>query len=67
LFRLRGAAAAVGERVTEEYRAAALGVRFATRPDGAAREIVGIPQQVMDPFSSRRRASNPKQAEVALG
>lgn len=43
LHRFRGAAGALGERVTEGYIARALGVEFATRPDGAAREIVGIP------------------------
>lgn len=33
-----------------------LGYVFATRPDGKAREILGIPEQVRDFFSSRRRA-----------
>jgi len=42
MHRFRGAAAAVGERIMEEYISHALGVEFATRPDGAAREIVGI-------------------------
>jgi conjugative relaxase-like TrwC/TraI family protein len=52
----RGAAAAIGERTTEEHLARALGVRFAARPDGKAREIVGISPEVMELFSSRRRA-----------
>ncbi|MFD8500137.1 MobF family relaxase [Amycolatopsis sp. NPDC059657] len=56
LHKFRGAAAAVGERTTEEHISRALGVRFAARPDGKAREVVGIPQPVMDLFSSRRRA-----------
>ncbi|MEC3976245.1 MobF family relaxase [Amycolatopsis sp. H20-H5] len=56
LYAHRGAAAAVGERTTEEHLARALGVRLAARPDGKAREVVGIEQPVMDLFSSRRRA-----------
>lgn len=56
LYAHRGAAAAVAERTTEEHLARALGVRFATRPDGKAREIVGVEQRVMDLFSTRRRA-----------
>ncbi|MPY97747.1 MAG: relaxase domain-containing protein [Actinophytocola sp.] len=56
IHKFRGAAAAVGERTTEEHLAQALGVRFATRPDGKAREIVGVPAEVMELFSSRRRA-----------
>jgi len=56
IHKFRGASAAVGERTTEEHLARALGVRFATRPDGKAREIVGVPAEVMELFSSRRRA-----------
>ena len=37
-----GAAAAVAERTTEEHLTRSLGVRFATRPDGKAREILGV-------------------------
>lgn len=64
IFAHRGAAAAVGERTTEEHLARALGVRLATRPDGKAREVVGIDQRVMDLFSSRRRAITPKTREL---
>jgi hypothetical protein len=67
LYRFRGAAAAVGERVMEEYLSHSLGVQFATRPDGAAREIVGIPHAVMDLFSSRSRAITPKTAALIAG
>lgn len=52
----RGAAGAMGERVMEAHLTRALGVRFATRPDGAAREVVGVRREVMELFSSRRRA-----------
>ena len=64
MHRFRGAAAAVGERIMEEHISHALGVEFATRPDGAAREIVGIPHAVMELFSSRTRAITPKTREL---
>ncbi|QRP48870.1 MobF family relaxase [Amycolatopsis sp. FDAARGOS 1241] len=64
IYKFRGAAAAVGERTTEEHIARALGVRFAARPDGKAREVVGIDQRVMDLFSSRRRAITRKTAKL---
>ena len=60
----RGAAGAIGERAMEESLARTLGVRFATRPDGKAREIVGVDQTVMDLFSSRRRAISPEVARL---
>jgi len=64
MYRHRGAASAVGDRVMEEHLTRALGVAFATRPDGKAREIVGIDQAVLDLFSSRRRAITRKTARV---
>ncbi|MGW4829635.1 MobF family relaxase [Amycolatopsis japonica] len=64
IHKFRGAAAAVGERTTEEHLARALGVRMATRPDGKAREIVGMDQRAMDLFSSRRRAVTKKTASL---
>ena len=54
IHKYRGAASEVGDRVMEQHLATALGVRFAARPDGKAREVVGIDQAVMDLFSSRR-------------
>jgi hypothetical protein len=39
-------------------------VRFAARPDGKAREVVGISPQVMDLFSSRRRAITQHTAQL---
>jgi hypothetical protein len=62
LHRYKPAAGAVGERVMEQHLTKALGVRFAMRPDGKAREVVGIDQAVMDLFSSRRRAITKKTA-----
>ncbi|MDX3003248.1 MobF family relaxase [Kribbella solani] len=64
LHRVQPAAAAVGERVMEQHLMKALGVQFKTRPDGKAREIVGIEQAVMDLFSSRRRAITKKTAPM---
>jgi conjugative relaxase-like TrwC/TraI family protein len=64
MHKWRGAASAVGERVTEEYMSRSLGIRFATRPDGKAREIVGIEQAVLDLFSSRRRAITTHTAQL---
>ena len=60
IHKFRGAASAVGERVMEEHLTRALGVRLATRPDGAAREVVGVDPKVLDLFSSRRRAITAK-------
>ena len=64
IHKFRGAASAVGERTMEEHLTRSLGVRFATRPDGKAREILGVPPQVMALFSSRRRAITAKTAAL---
>jgi conjugative relaxase-like TrwC/TraI family protein len=64
IHKFRGAAGAVAERTTEEHLAASLGVQAVTRPDGKARELVGIPAAAMDLFSSRTRAITPKHAEL---
>jgi conjugative relaxase-like TrwC/TraI family protein len=64
IHKFRAAAAAVGTRVMEEHLAGALGPRFATRPDGKAREVLGIPQNVLELFSSRRRAITAKTATL---
>jgi conjugative relaxase-like TrwC/TraI family protein len=64
LHKWRGGAAAVGERSTEEHLARSLGIRLATRPDGKSREIVGIREQVLNLFSSRRRAITKATADL---
>lgn len=56
IHRHRGAAGAVAERVMEAHLARDLGLRIETRADGKAREIVGVPADVIDLFSQRRRA-----------
>jgi conjugative relaxase-like TrwC/TraI family protein len=64
LYRWRPAAAAVGERTLEEHLTRSLGVRFATRPDGKAREVVGVSPEAMDLISSRRHAVTAKAAQL---
>ena len=54
LYAQRGYAAAVGGRVLAETFTQRTGLQWALRPDGKGREIVGIDQEVMDAFSSRR-------------
>jgi hypothetical protein len=56
LYAHRAAAGVLAERVMEEHLSRALGVRFATRPDGKAREVLGVAPEVMNLFSARRRA-----------
>jgi len=64
LHRWRAAAAAVGERTTEERLTHALGVLAVTRPDGKSREIVGVDPVAMALISSRRHAVTAKAAEL---
>lgn len=55
----------LAERIAEQELERTEGVRVATRPDGKAREIVGIDQDLRDGFSSRRVAIKAEVAEVA--
>lgn len=64
LHMLRGAAGAVGERAMEAALTHTLGVKFETRTDGKARQIVGVDQSVMALFSSRGRAITDKAAQL---
>ena len=64
LYAHRGAAGALAERVMEEHLTKSLGLRFATRPDGKAREVLGVRPEVIELFSSRRRRITPKVAEL---
>jgi hypothetical protein len=54
IYRVRPAAAAHGERVMEEYLTRRLGLEFKSRPDGQGREVVGVDQEIIDAFSTRR-------------
>src|SRR5690606_10406640 len=65
IHRWRGAAGALAERTMEEHLTRTLGVRFSTRPDGKAREIVGIRPEVLELFSTRRRAITNRTRELA--
>ncbi|WP_307799066.1 MobF family relaxase [Pseudonocardia alni] len=64
LHRWRPAAAAVAERTTEERITASLGLMMATRPDGKAREVVGVSEQAMSLISTRRHKVTAKTAEL---
>ncbi|MBB6571712.1 MobF family relaxase [Kribbella sandramycini] len=64
LYKYKAAAGAVGERVMEQHLTRSLGVQFKLRPDGEAREVVGVDQAVMDLFSSRRVAITKKTAAI---
>ncbi len=60
----KAAAGAIAERVMEAHLAQSLGVRVETRPDGKAREVVGVDRDLMDRYSSRRAQIGPKAAEL---
>lgn len=64
LYRWRAAAGAVAERTTEERLTHALGMLVATRPDGKARELVGVSPEAMSLISSRRHAVTAKAADL---
>lgn len=55
------AASAIAHRTMEAGISSSptLGLQFETRPDGKAREIVGVDEQSREVFSSRRRALTP--------
>lgn len=68
----RAGISAVADRVLADEMAR-IGLPMAMRPDGLAREVVGVPQDVMDLFSQRRRVITERmaplvdQAEQVLG
>ena len=64
IHRWRPGAAAVGERTCEERLIDTIGVLLAMRPDGKAREVVGIPAEAMSLISTRRHAVTAKAAEL---
>ncbi|PZS39949.1 MAG: TrwC relaxase [Pseudonocardiales bacterium] len=61
----KDAAGAVGERVMEAHLARALGMRFELRPDGVAREVVGVGEVLRELFSSRRGNIGPETNRLA--
>ncbi|MBV8997011.1 MAG: AAA family ATPase, partial [Pseudonocardiales bacterium] len=60
----RPAAAAVGERTTTEHLTRSMSARMAMRPDGKAREVLGIASELVELSSSRSHAIGPKLAEL---
>lgn len=60
----RPAAGAIAERVMEAYLTATLGIEFAARTDGHGREVLGVPAEVVELFSSRRHALTEKAQEL---
>ncbi|WP_281689924.1 MobF family relaxase [Pseudonocardia thermophila] len=64
LFKFRPAAAAVAERTTEERLTQTLGLLMKMRPDGKAREVVGVVQEAMDLISTRRHQVTAKTQEL---
>jgi conjugative relaxase-like TrwC/TraI family protein len=64
LYRWRPAGAAVAERTTAERLTHALGLLLATRPDGKAREVLGVATEAMDLISTRRHTLTAKAAEL---
>ncbi|OEV12472.1 MobF family relaxase [Streptomyces nanshensis] len=65
LFRNKQAAGHLAERVAEQELERTMSVRVQMRPDGKAREIVGISQEQRDLHSSRRVAIKEGVAELA--
>jgi conjugative relaxase-like TrwC/TraI family protein len=64
MHKWRAGAGAVAERTTEERLTHTLGVVLATRPDGKAREIVGISPEALALISSRRQALTARADEL---
>ncbi|WP_433573962.1 MobF family relaxase [Streptomyces sp. CA-251247] len=65
IYRHTKAAGHVFEKSMDEALYRKLGVRTAMRPDGMAREIVGIAEETRDKYSSRRRTITKKTADLA--
>ncbi|MGH3827633.1 MAG: MobF family relaxase, partial [Pseudonocardiaceae bacterium] len=64
IFAHKPAASAIGDRVMEAHLVWSLGVRFATREDGKAREVVGVSEDIRELFSSRRHHITERTAEL---
>ncbi len=60
----KAAAGALSERVTEAHLARSVGARVETRPDGKAREVVGVGRELIDLFSARRAQIGPRAAQL---
>ncbi|MEV0137903.1 MobF family relaxase [Streptomyces globisporus] len=65
IYRHTKAAGHIFEKASDEALYRKMGIRVATRPDGMAREIVGISEEKRDKYSSRRRTITKGTAELA--
>ncbi|MFD5234305.1 MobF family relaxase [Streptomyces qaidamensis] len=65
IYRHTKAAGHIAEKAWDEALYRKLGVRTAMRPDGMAREVVGISQEKRDKYSSRRETITKGTAELA--
>ncbi|MBV9650144.1 MAG: relaxase domain-containing protein [Pseudonocardiales bacterium] len=61
----RAGAAAVGERVAAEYAAQHAGLRFQARADGNGLEVAGVPAELIELFSKRTEAIDPRAEAIA--
>ncbi|MGW4623483.1 MobF family relaxase [Streptomyces sp. NPDC004592] len=65
IYRHTKAAGHIFEKVSDEAMYRKLGIRTAMRPDGMAREVVGISAEKRDKYSSRRQTITKGTAELA--
>ncbi|MCX4707162.1 MobF family relaxase [Streptomyces sp. NBC_01373] len=65
IYRHTKAAGHIAEKVWDEALYRKMGIRTAMRPDGMAREVVGISQEKRDKYSSRRQTITKGTAELA--
>jgi conjugative relaxase-like TrwC/TraI family protein len=65
IYAAKQGAGAIADRVLEAELTRRLGVSWAMREDGVAREIVGVDQEAMDLFSTRSRTLT-KRAEALI-
>ena len=60
----KAAAGVIADRVAEAHLARSTGVEHATRPDGKAREVVGVSEELTWAMSSRSHAIGPKAQQL---
>ncbi|TFE54686.1 conjugal transfer protein TraA [Streptomyces sp. ICN441] len=65
IYRHTKAAGHLFEKTADEALYRRLQLRTAMRPDGMAREVLGIPEDLRDKFSGRRRTITKRTAELA--
>ncbi|WP_393101431.1 MobF family relaxase [Streptomyces sp. LN325] len=65
IFRHTKAAGHIAEKAWDEALYRKMGIRTAMRPDGMAREVVGISEEKRDKYSSRRQTITKGTAELA--